>query len=180
MRACLLLLACCALAPAARAYEADPRRANGFFGGVMGGGGPVDSSAAYPPDVVAASGISQLGLIDVGPRLGWRITLVPGFLGVSPLLEGRIGVAIGGNGGDLIGAWGVYGGGQLFFRPGAPVMPFVNFRYGVRGVRKQHGNAAAIGVGVDLPSGRYSTLLELTLEPMSPLLVSVRIGWVFF
>lgn len=179
--AAALLLACCTLAPTqARAYEADPRRANGFFAGFMGGGGPIDATAAYTPAVVADSGISQLGMIDVGPRLGWRITLVPGFLGVSPLLEGRVGVAIGGNGGDLIGGWGVYGGGQLFFRPGAQVMPFVNVRGGVRGVRFQHGSAIAIGAGVDLPSGRYSTLLEITLEPMAPLLVSVRIGWVFF
>ncbi len=188
-----------AAAPAARAddpYMPElegpkyyPRRANGPFGGFAAGIGILDPAALYNGTTTASdNAVTNLGLLDVSLRAGWRFELKRGLINVAPIAEARAGLIFGTVSGSAQRNWALLGGGQVQFRSGQQVMPFLNFRAGVRSETSTDSETVpvgrhstyAMGLGIELPFGPYSTILELSFEPKTPYLVSFRAGVIFF
>ena len=180
MRLRSLLVIALALAATASKAELQERRARGPFLGFAAGGGILDAGALYTAEEAANNAITNLGLLDVSLRAGWRFPVVPEVVGLAPIAELRGGIVLGSLEGALIGSWAALAGGQVQFKPGAEVMPYLNLRGGVRSVQGNTRRTIAIGLGIELPFGPYSSLLELTAEPLAPWLVSFRAGVLFF
>jgi hypothetical protein len=152
------------------------RRGVGFFLGAIGGGSIVHESAVYTAEQIGQQGSGVLGEIEASLRPGWRF---PG--GFAALAEARFGLILGTLTGSAEQTWAGLAGAQWTPASNAALLqPFVNLRGGVRrdplpGVH----STVAIGAGIEVMRGRPSTLVELTFEPLSPWLLSIRVGAVW-
>ena len=171
------LLSALLLTSAARADDPAPEeytRRKGFYLGLLFGGGLLDAHALGEAANTDTLQNGSIGTFEGLLRLGYRTPI-----GLSPIIEGRAALIFGTVSGDL--ATGVSALGGLQYTPWVDALraPYVNVRAGVRDDAGNVHKTVAFALGIELGRGFPFTTVELSVEPLSPWLVTARVGAVF-
>lgn len=178
VRRSIALVATAALVLGAAGARADdepaPTRRRGPYLAIIFGGGLLDAGALYGPNDVAALGNGSIGTFEGILRGGYRTAI-----GVAPIIEGRGALIFGTLSGNLAASFSALGGVQYGPWPDALRSPYLNLRAGVRSDAGYAHKTVAIGLGLELGRGQPFTMVELSVEPIVPWLVTLRVGAVF-
>jgi len=171
------LLSALLLSSAARADEPFPEentRPKRLYLALLFGGGLLDAKALGEAANTDTLQNGSIGTFEGVLRLGYRTSI-----GLSPIIEGRGALIFGTVSGDLASGLSFLGGLQYTPWVDALRAPYINVRAGVRDDAGNVHKAVAFGLGIELGRGQPFTTVELSVEPISPWLVTARVGAVF-